>query len=251
MRVNVCSAQSAGVKKRKMICRRFRNMVTLAAVSGLLTTACGEQTPNPIIGPTPAVSTQSPTATASVGDNATMAVEGRAPASGNVAHAVPASAWPTLTQSQRGDAIYAEAIRDVGKDHGNCKEWARAKILAASSGLVNIPATLTSDKTKWVMPHKYVFPIAELRNAIHGDVLQMVTYNSTTKTWLEHTAIVISIVGDEIKVIDANWLSRTERDRNGRTRRIGIVGVHSWSISNFLMNPARARFTLYRIGGGQ
>lgn len=150
--------------------------------------------------------------------------------------------WAGLTQSQRGDLIYASAKSYLGTVDTNCKEFARKVILQGSRQLVNIPSTQGNDY-QWAMPNKYVYPVYGLQNAIHGDVIQMRVYNASTRTWGPHTTIIVAINGDTITVIDSNWLTNSARR--------GIVAQHQWSISNFLMNTSKvSNWTMYRIGAG-
>jgi len=150
--------------------------------------------------------------------------------------------WAGLTQTQRGDQIYAAARSYLNAVNGNCKEFARTVVLQASRQLVAIPSNVTD--YQWAMPNTYVFPVAGLSNAIHGDVIQMRVYDSIKKTWGPHTTIIVSISGDTLTVIDANWV----RNASGQ----GIVAQHSWSIGSFLMNTSKvSNWTLYRIGGGR
>lgn len=112
--------------------------------------------------------------------------------------------WRSLSQDSRNANIYYRATWDLGRrDQSNCKEWVRSVVYAASSTVVNIPATRPTATGWYFASSPYMARVDNIRAARSGWIVQM-NWNS-----LVHTMIVAETRSNGIWVIEANWIRGT------------------------------------------
>ncbi len=130
--------------------------------------------------------------------------------SGQVDKAIPTAAdkawWRGLSQATRNQAIIERAWVDNGRYVGlNCKDWARAVVLAASRNVVNLPSTLPNASGWYFASSPYLRPLGNIRTVFPGCIVQ--TNWKTSKGVTPHTFIVTATGSAGMNIIESNWVA--------------------------------------------
>lgn len=143
--------------------------------------------------------------------------------------------WHDISTRSKGMKIISAGLTDVGKSGGECKEWVR-KVVAAATGGFQLPAntkTVTDAWEKDTSGHVSNQGKSSIATSKPGDIVQMiVTLSNGAQS--SHTAIVASNSGKEITWLESNWPIGSK-----------VSNSRKQSIANF--KEKTVSYTVYRV----